>query len=180
MKLLGLAAKARCGKDTVADYLVENFNFRKYAFADPLKEAASKMFGVPIWWFYNAEKKEQVIEEWGYSPRQMAQLLGTEGGRKLFREDIWLKRAEVELNLNTNIDWDGMVITDLRFENEADFIRSHGGIVIHILREGAPEVSDHESEKGILVREKDIVIENDGTIHDLYRKVICLMGNSVL
>lgn len=47
MEFVGLAGKARIGKDTVAQYLQSHYQFETYAFADPVKQAASAMFGVP-------------------------------------------------------------------------------------------------------------------------------------
>ena len=179
--LIGLAAKARSGKDTVADYLRQHYEFKTYAFADPLKKAASEMFGIPLAFFYNDDLKEQVVEEWGFSPRQIAQLLGTEGGRQLFREDLWTKRAEVEykayceqaqyLRIKNYDLTPGFVVTDVRFEDEAAWIRYLGETVIHILRDNASEVSEHVSEAGIEIAEGDHCIKNNSTLEDLYDRV---------
>lgn len=47
--LLGVAGLAQSGKDTVADYLVKNYNFSKVALADPIKRAAME------WWDFSEE-----------------------------------------------------------------------------------------------------------------------------
>ena len=141
----------------------------KYSFADPLKQACAAMFGIPLEDFYDDDKKEIVNEFWGFSPRQMAQLLGTEGGRQLFRNDIWIKRAEIFVNnLAPSCK---VVIPDVRFENEAEFVRNNGGFIIHVKRQGVKPVSSHSSENGIWVEENDIMIENNGSLKELYYKV---------
>lgn len=183
MKLLGMAGVARSGKDTVAHYLKYTHHFRTYAFADPLKEAASKMFGIPLEHFYDSKYKEVTDPFWGISPREMAQKLGTEGGRRVFGEDLWIKRAEQEWNdykdqfngkrdmsFYPDRDENGFIITDVRFENEADFIRKNNGIVIHVKRNSIEKVREHESENGIQILDNDIVIDNNGTVEELFEK----------
>lgn len=180
--LIGITGKARFGKDSVALYLKNTYYFRTYAFADPLKEAASRMFGIPLDHFYDDEYKDVIDPFWGISPREITQKLGTEGGRRLFREDIWIKRAEqvwheyldqfngvTDMSFYPHHDYNGFVITDVRFENEADFIRSNGGMMIHILRDSIEnKVREHESENGIAILDSDLVIDNNGTLEDLF------------
>ena len=82
------------------------------------------------------------------SPRKVFQLFGTEYGREKIHKDVWLKLAEAELNKPTN---HGLIITDVRFENEAKWIRHNDGWVVHVRRNGQdkPEVRNHVSEAGI-------------------------------
>lgn len=172
--LVGVAGKARSGKDTIGNYLINQHQFVRYAFADPLKKACSEMFGVPLNYFYDDDKKEVDLPFWGMSPRKMAQLLGTEGGRELFGKDIWVKRALSFYNLELPEESNGMVITDVRFDNEADFIRDNGGLMIHVERPGADGVVGvvgHASEAGIMEKSEDIHIVNDGTLDQLYENV---------
>lgn len=176
MKLIGLSGKARSGKDTVANYIKTQYGFSQYAFADPLKQACSAMFGIPITDFYEDNKKEVVNDFWRISPRQMAQRLGTEGGRELFRQDIWLKRAEMEMKKLEN-ESNGLIISDVRFDNEAEWILSMGGIVILITRKGVGGmVTEHKSESGINMAFVTDVIGNDGTLAKLYKSIDFTMG----
>ena len=181
-KLYGIAGFARTGKDTIGNYMAGIHNFRKYAFADPIKEAASKMFGVHLNDFYDnaLSDRETVLPEWGYSPRQMIQMLGTEGGRDLFREDIWVKRGEIEWKnfcAGEPVEC-GMVITDVRFENEAKMIREMGGKIIHVFRDKATAINSHISEAGIVVGEEDTTIFNNGTLPELCDTIDIIIGES--
>jgi len=175
MELIGISGYAGSGKDTVADYYIENSRFARYSLADPIKKAASEMFGVPLAHFSDRELKEVVIPFWGFSPRYMAQIIGTECGRNLFRQDIWIKRAEVEYNkYRDNFNAGGMVIPDIRFENEAVWIQKMGGTLIHITRpdyDGDVGTAGHASEAGYSDNLKDYTVINDGTIEDLYEKI---------
>lgn len=175
MELIGISGYAVSGKDTVAEYYTENCRFARYAFADTIKKTAAEMFGVPLEHFYDREFKEVVIPFWGYSPRYMAQIIGTECGRNLFRKDIWIKRAEVEYNkYRDNFNAGGMVIPDIRYENEAEWIQKMGGIIIHVTRpgyNGDVGTAGHDSEAGYPDNLKDYTVVNDGTIAELHEKI---------
>lgn len=176
-KLVGIYGYARSGKDTIGEHLTKNFKYRRYAFADPLKEAASIAFGIPLDHFYNPEYKETINEFWGFSPRYIAQVFGTECMRQQFRDDFWIKRAEGSWlacqNENTHV---GMVVTDVRFDNELKWIKSEGGILIKITRPGVEGVVGvHASEQFFDDDLFDHVIANDDTIKSLHHQVDVLM-----
>ncbi|HHK4489846.1 TPA: deoxynucleotide monophosphate kinase, partial [Pseudomonas aeruginosa] len=63
----------------------------------------------------------------------------------------------------------GFVISDVRFDNEADWIRAKGGVVVHLRRQGAADVAAHSSESGITPGARDLFISNDGSLNDLYQ-----------
>jgi len=177
MKLIGIYGYARSGKDTIGEHVVVNYDHKRYAFADPLKKACCEMFGITMNHFNNPELKEKVIPFWGFSPRRMAQLLGTEGGRNLFRDDIWIKRAELELlKCDEEGHHTGMIITDMRFENELNWVKARGGCLIKVTRPGVKgAVTSHASEQYFEDELFDHVITNDGTLDDLYLKTASIM-----
>jgi len=179
MKIIGLHGKARCGKDTAAEYIHSNFeDVETYALADPLKRGAAEMFNIPLHHFYDVEFKEIPDEFWGISPREIAQKVGTECMRKVFREDFWLKRCESQMKTDPNI----FIVTDVRFENEATWIRENGGVVIHIDRPELGEgiVREHASEAGIKQAQGDQRLLNDGSLMEFYAKVDALIKFLIL
>ncbi len=174
--LVGITGKKRSGKDTLADFL-GYINYVKRGFADPLKEAAVHIFGLPIRAFDGKNKdREKVNEFWGMSPREMLQKLGTEACRDGICPDIWIKRMELELLRN-----DRVVIPDVRFENEAEFIRENGGFLIHVIRPdswyvkagkklGLIREDNHRSEVPVkFVEGLDEKIVNDKSLAELER-----------
>lgn len=173
--LIALTGKAGAGKDTVADFLWMEYGFQKMSFADPLRDAAQAIFGLAPSLFTDRQLKEQVLPEWGMSPRKLLQLLGTEAVKPLFGADIWIKRFMKSYRLIE--DTDNVVISDCRFNLEAEAIRARGGIVVHLLRPEQPLIpeSGHVSEAGVVFGPGDIVLENDGTIDQLYAKVANLV-----
>lgn len=170
MKLIGITGKARSGKDTAARHLVMNHEFVRLAFADPLKLAAQEIFGLTAEQTWSDELKEIVIQRWGMAPRKMFQLLGTECVKPFFGEDMWIKR--LDMNYEILKDSDNVVVTDVRFDPEADYIRSKGGIIVEVRRGTglAGEAGGHVSERG-LSKPADLVIENYGTLEDLHDAV---------
>ena len=177
--LIGIAGLARSGKDTFASFLKLkskelNEEFETYAFADPLKLAASQMFGLPLSIFYGGDEREEINEDWGISPREMLQKLGTEGGREIFGSDLWIKRANVQFRAPLIYGFKEEVldvpfcVTDVRFNDEADWIREHHGIVVHIRNDNViGDVREHASEEGVTIVNDDIIIMNNGTLEEL-------------
>ena len=164
-KLIGLTGRARSGKDTVAHHLNENNSYSSYAFAQPMKQACKIMFN----WseqHVNGDLKEVVDPLFGISPRVAMQRLGTEFGRETINKSMWLLRAQTEIDSKLNL-----VITDVRFNNEAELIKENGGIVIEIRRNDREAVSEHKSENGIDESLVDFVVENNGTIACLYDRI---------
>jgi hypothetical protein len=171
MRLIGLAGRAGSGKDTAGEYLAKNYMMEHTFFAKPIKEGCRVMFGLTDEQLYGSQK-ETVIPEYGCSPRQIMQWAGTEFGRNLVHPDIWLMRVRhvwdaIQATADETFHG-GLVVTDVRFENEAALIRELGGTVVHVVRDRTPDVADHSSEAGIEFKLGDIRCDNTGTKHELY------------
>lgn len=185
VKLIGLHGKAGSGKDTVADFLSRTYkDIYPESFAGPLKKGLSEIFGLPLEHFEQRDIKEITNHFWGLSPRQLAQFFGTEIMRKNYGEDFWIKRLALRLNADddTHSEWgaysseDTVVISDVRFQNEYDFIIANQGIIIHLTRDGADGtvgIPNHPSEQNLNLhnKERTYVCENNGSITDLKRKI---------
>ena len=170
--LIGISGLKRTGKDTSAKYIRHLCGLNGYAFADPLKQAAMHMFNISRTMAYGLKgyDREQIVPEWGISVRDMLQKLGTECAREIFYENFWLIRAESELSFNPAYR-NGAVISDVRFDNEALWIKSKGGLVINIVKSLEQDLDDHASEQGISPRYITHTVLNDGSIDDLYDKL---------
>jgi hypothetical protein len=163
--VIGIHGPINSGKDTIANYIQALYpnKYRRYAFAKPLKEAVKTMFGFTDVQVEDRTLKEQVDPYWGFSPRFALQKLGTEYGRNMLDKDVWIKRAQYEHEQNLKLGL-RTIITDVRFENEAAWIRSlpHATIIYiqapDIVRD---EKYNHESENGISRSFSDVIINND-------------------
>ncbi len=175
--LIGLAGAARSGKTSAAQHLAVLFGFIHYALAQPIKAMLAQGFNLGDAHLEGA-LKEQPLPWLGKAPRELMQLLGTEFGRGMVHPDLWLLLAAQNLDnlINCYPGGRGVVISDLRFENEAAFVRQRGGVVIHILRPDAPGVAAHSSEAGIGIHDNDLVIHNDGELADFLNHVEQALG----
>ena len=193
--IIGICGLIGAGKDTAADYLVNFHEFRRDSFASSLKDAVSAVFG---WDRDMLEGRTKHAREWreeidpwwsqrldmpGLTPRLILQLWGTEVCRQNFHDDIWIASLENRLRKSE----DNIVISDCRFPNEIAAIRRSGGRVIRIVRGPDPEwftsarltpermktdwPEIHASEYSWATTNFDFVIENNGTILDLYSEL---------
>lgn len=166
MKLIGLIGRARSGKDTVAGYLARQHMFAHIAFADPVKQMLETAFGD----LFREGDREKPIDWLGKSPRQLMQTLGTEWGRNQVHPELWVMLTEqkvknaVEFNLP-------LVISDVRFYNEANMILKHGGELWFVSRNTSEQVNPHSSETADWGRWPLKTIENNGSLEELYLKV---------
>ncbi len=171
-KLIGLTGFKTSGKDTVADYMVSAFGFVKIEHAEPIRRALAAMFSVDISVFLNPETKELPLPELkGRTPRFLQQTLGTEWGREIVDEDIWAWLADRAIERHNASGARQIVLSDVRFQNEAEVIKQRGGQIWRVERPGIVRVDAHPSEKGLPPEFIDLVVENDGTKAMLYTKV---------
>jgi len=181
--IVGLSGQKRSGKDTIAAYLVKEHNFERKAFADPLKRSVAALFDIP---FSEVDKLkldpqvEVIIRKWKdgnifedyvrMNKRTFLQRYGTEAHRDVFGQDFWLDHT---LPVQGFYPGRAIVVTDVRFTNEAARIRELGGIVVRVSRNNssaAPSDQDqHRSE--VIDFDWDYLIENDGTFGDLYSHI---------
>lgn len=168
VNIVAFTGLAGSGKDTAADLLVEE-GYLKLAFADPLKKGIHELFGISMETLADPEKKQEIDQEWGVSPRKLMQWLGTDVLRKDISDDFFL------VSMAKRIKESGaknIVIPDCRFDIEAKFIRSCGGRVYRMYRNGQTSISDenlkkHASENGISSDFVEKTILNSGTLEDL-------------
>lgn len=165
--ILGLCGAAGCGKNAVGEILFTHHAFYQVAFADPVYGAVSAITGLPVATLQDRRVKEEVIPWLGKSPRELLQLLGTEFGRNMVKRDIWIQRAMKSVHRAAG----SVVITDVRFSDEAEAIRNMGGAVVRVVRPGygtlTAAAAGHSSEAGIDDSLVDYTITNDGTLGDL-------------
>ncbi|MFE2171890.1 hypothetical protein [Kitasatospora sp. NPDC059462] len=167
-QIVGLAGLARSGKDSAAAALVEA-GWTRRAFADPLKRM---LYALDPLVFGRRTRLRELVDGIGWDEakklpevRALLQRGGTEAGRGVLGEDVWVDRLFHDVDTWTA----PTVITDVRFPNEADEIRWRGGLVVLVVRPGQERIgeADHVSESALAGYLFDAVIDNSGTLEQL-------------
>lgn len=147
-KLVGIVGLIGSGKDTIANHLIANHNFRKDSFANSVKNACSDLFGWPRELMegdtpVSRAWREQVDTWWGqklgipdFTPRKAMQCLGNDLFRDQFHKDFWILTMVKRIIQDPNVDY---VISDVRYPNEMSFIRENGGVLIKVTRGHRPD-----------------------------------------
>lgn len=166
--LIGLVGAAGVGKDTLADALVaELLDADKRAFATPLYAMANTLLGelgvTPKW--HDRGWKESPLPNLGFSPRRMLQTLGTEWGRQL-NNDLWLHAMSATWAAGRQ-QGVSLIVPDVRFPNEAQWVTDNGGLLVRVLRPGVTAVEAHVSEQHDLTDYCHVDVANEGAIVDL-------------
>ena len=202
--IIGICGFIGSGKDTIADYLVNFHEFRRESFASSLKDAVSAVFGWDREMLEGRTKssrewRERVDTWWAdrlgishLSPRWVLQYWGTEVCRKAFNDDIWIASLENKLKNTT----DNIVVSDCRFPNEISAIKNTGGTIVWVQRGSLPvwysmalaankgdleqkkqleDLAIHASEWSWVGTDFDLVIDNNDTVENLYRRVEILI-----
>lgn len=168
--IIGIAGLAGAGKDTAAEALLRHCGYTRMALADPIKIIAATYFGVDV----HAPKTPEV--------RGLYQRLGTEVGRA-YDPDCWVKFLEHRIGLLPP-SLRGVVIPDVRFRNEAEWVLRKKGLMIYIEDRGGLEglAGEHASEIGIRAYNGLPMqfIHNDRTIEDLHVAVLELWSSWVV
>lgn len=185
-KLIGICGFAGSGKDQVGLSLA-SLGCRRFAFATALKEIAYAINPF-IGEYANDHGKiivhgylQYVVDELGWDEakkhpevRRFMQRLGTEGMREQVSKDFWIDRldaARIEyLSVAPN---EVHYITDVRFPNEAHYIKQDGGVIWRVVRPGYESKVDksHASESEASQIGHDYLIINDGSLESLAWKV---------
>lgn len=172
--IVGILGRKQSGKSTLARYLVEDHGYTEHAYADPLRELAlaldpivlvtpsGQSYGLchvveSIGW---DTAKEQIPEV-----RRVLQRLGTDVFRAI-DEDVWVDRMRALLVRRES----PVVIPDVRFPNEAALVRELGGVLVRVVRPGAPTSdanASHTSETSVDEIPVDGVYRNTGPLDDV-------------
>ena len=174
VEILGLSGWARNGKDTVADHLISKYGYERISFAAPMKEALYRLnpkitinnvvstpirIGVDIYGWDD-------LKTHGPEVRELLQRFGTEVGREMFGEDFWVNAA-----IDSIEDGSRVVVSDVRYPNEADAIKKLGGEVWRVVRPGFGAANGHASEHALNNYEFDYILDNNSGMELLYDSV---------
>ena len=195
--IIGLVGTERSGKDTIADYLITNHNFKKHNMADPIRAIAKQLFNWTESQLTGAQK-DIPDPDTGIKPRDFFTWFGTDicqfsiydrfpqlaGNVK--PRTIWTRAMHAFISQNSRAH--NIVIPDIRFKHEADALLDAGGIIVHISNRdrdtfdqlGKYELAELQTEKKY--NAGGYKLDNNGDIASLFRNIddlIILMSSSL-
>jgi hypothetical protein len=180
-RLIAVTGYKTSGKNAVCDVLRDSFGFKITGFADALKAqflaidpyVVCDSYSDGVTTVHDPLRLSQIVGDMGWDAakedypevRRLLQKGGTEGGRDIFGQDIWIVTwmRNVDALLEAGYD---VCVSDMRFINEASAVRAMGGQVWRVYRPGTGP-GEHRSENELDRIEADVMIMNDGTLEDL-------------
>lgn len=199
MHIIGIAGQAGAGKDTVCELLQERRAFvTRAAFADALKAEVCAAFGVDAALLTDRHRKEiptaalgpdrcidpRFVQHLGtlaafieHRPRTIMQCWGDY--RRRADPAYWLRCIEPTIAAARTVGAQAVVVTDVRYPNEVEWLRSFGGVLWRVRRPNLAPVAAHSSEWAIQAERADLTIHNDcsldalgGRITDAYDDLV--------
>jgi dephospho-CoA kinase len=176
---IALTGKLRAGKDVCANHLYIKHGFNRIAFGDALKKEAHAVFP----WISQSSKPRALYQQFGQIMREID-------------PDVWIKHAEravqgaIDFRVNTGAERVGIVLTDIRQQNEVDWCRANGFTLIRVTAPDevriarAIEAGDsfvendlvHSTELAIDGFAVDYTVTNDGTVDELKAQIDAIIA----
>jgi hypothetical protein len=182
MEIVGITGKMRHGKDTAAEAFVKHHGFVRVAFADAVKEAALALDPIvdfdPVLGTF--DRLSEVVAGLGWEEakeipevRRILQRIGTEVVREVVHPRGWLMAWNRKVAELADQGVRHIVVPDVRFRNEADYVTQLGGRVIRVVRPSLPDsVDNHASETEQDDIEADLTVVNEGSAEEFQRRLL--------
>ena len=178
-RIIAICGEIGAGKDTSATYLAFNYGYKIIGLSDPVYEAVYRLNPAIVIGHHRAVYLQTLVDKDGWDAtkrmypavRQMLRTQGTENGRNVHGPYCWINIAKSRMAESGHPLW---VIRDLRFPDEAEWIKSEGGVIWRIEGRTSPEVASlptHVSESHKNQFACDRIIQNDGELPTLYRRI---------
>lgn len=170
MKIIAFYGPQQAGKSESAKAVASLPGWVRISFADPLYRMMSALLGTDARMLPKHEPCDGLC---GKTLREGLQKLGTEYGRDMIGETIWLDAMDRELVKHAAAGAVGVVIDDLRFANEYGFLWQRNARFVRVERAGHMGcLNTHASESDWVDFTADAVIVNDGGVEELRYKAI--------
>lgn len=158
--IIGITGKKQSGKSTLSKCIKQNYlNFIELNFADPLKNSIKEIFNLSEDQI-NGDLKEINDTKYNFTPRELMQWMGTDVFRNTFHTQfpnsppVWI--SNMEYRLKKLYPKNNIIVSDVRFNNEANLIKMYGGYIIKVTSNDNI-YSNHEAENQIINFDYEII-----------------------
>jgi len=183
--LIALGGQLRAGKDEVAQHLANKHGYVVMGMSDNLNQA---LLALNPWIntamaYPEVQRYREYHDAIGYveakknpEVRRLLQVLGTEVGRNMISQDVWVNMAERTIREHWAQN-KKVVITAVRFPNEIEMVRRLGGTTVWIERaseartDAQGDILAHASENSVSADDFEHFLDNDSTLDELFLKV---------
>jgi len=131
MKLIGLSGHMGCGKNYIAEQIIyphfkSNNNILIIGFGDQMK---NELYARDLSLQY-----DDLYDHKTFETRNKLQQYGTENGREKYHPDIWIRGLDIQIETFKRRSGQNclIIVCDVRFINEAEYIKQKGGILFRI------------------------------------------------
>ena len=176
MQIIGISGKMGCGKNYFAEkilypYFKSSYNILIIGFGDLMK---NELYSRDLSLTY-----DELYDHKTFETRKKLQQYGTENGRDKYHEDIWVRGIDIQIETFSRRCGSNslVIICDIRFPNEFEYVKSKGGKNIRIIspnrtndryfREAVGDenkleiIKNHRSEVSLDNHNFDYIIKND-------------------
>lgn len=177
-RVVALCGLKRCGKDTVAQYMVEKYGYEHVKFSGKLKQMMKLLFDFTDDQI-ETDEKDKVDARWNTTPRKLMQFFGTEVMQYKVQEvlpDIGRNYFANSISVSLDKNPRNIVISDMRFVHEYEALKHHSMIVVEVIRDSCIQ-DTHISENEYKKIPKNFVINNHHTLEDLYSEIDSIIND---
>lgn len=183
-KIIALCGYKRCGKDTVANYIIDKYHYEHLKISQNLKTICKQLFDLSDQQI-ECDEKEIIDERWNTTPRKIMQFVGTEmfqyqiqGVLPNIGRSFWIQKTINEMSQNMSLT--NFVISDMRFMHEYDSLKRYRPDDIIVIKINRPIRScvlpdQHVSEEEWKQIPVDYIIENNYTLEHLQMQIDDIM-----
>ena len=177
VKKLAIHGKAKTGKNTVAKLIHEICDYDVYetAFALPVKNELINLFGIDREYLFGPSQKRQELFKEGVAYRDLLIQFGQ--FCKKYDPEIWIKKTNqniLTIELDQPIQYKLILITDLRFMREYEWLKKEGFKILKLTRSNNDYSNNDISETeldSLADHFYDYHVDNHRTLDDLSLKV---------
>lgn len=187
MTIVAFGHIGRVGKTTCAELIAGKYGYEVLSFASPLKSMAFltdplvSANPVPSNVAVGRGRLQHLVKTGGWDGAKKDDTAGREvrgflqrlgvAARDVLYPEVWIDALHRRM-----AEHDHVVIDDLRFPNEADWLKTLDAKLVKVHRPGFKPVNNHESETALLEYDGwDYVVNNDSSLSELPKKLDKMM-----
>jgi len=168
MIIIGLSGKMGSGKNYIAEKIIypsykDDYNILIIGFGDLMKNE-----------LYARDKTltyDELYDHKTFETRNKLQQYGTENGRDKYHQDIWIRGLDIQVETFRRRSGDNclVIVCDIRFKNEAEYISMKGGKIIRVISEDRTNERYLKEANGDKKQYENIVNHRSETELDSYK-----------